>query len=51
MELTQDEKEGPDEFTAYPFYRDMIENAPNGACRDCIIHGLICGMQFDVSAT
>ncbi len=44
MKLTRDEQEEMDEFMENPFYRKIVENAPDEACRDYIIHGLIYGL-------
>ncbi len=44
MKLTEDEREELDEFMENPFYREIVENAPNERCRDFIIHGLIYGL-------
>ena len=44
MKLTADEQQELKEFMANPFYREIVENAPDEACRDYIVHGLIHGM-------
>jgi hypothetical protein len=44
MKLTKDEQKESDEFMENPFYREIVENAPNEKCRDYIIHGLIYGL-------
>ena len=44
MKLTAAEQQELEEFMDNPYYREIIENAPNEACRDYIIHGLIYGL-------
>lgn len=44
MKLTKAEEKALKEFMANPFYRDIVKNAPDEACRDYIIHGLIHGL-------
>lgn len=48
MKLTKDEQEELDEFMANPFYREIVENAPNEKCKDYITHGLIYGLYGGV---
>ena len=43
MKLTEEERRELDEFMENPYYREIVEKAPNEACRDYIIHGLIYG--------
>ena len=44
MKLTAAEQQDLEEFMDNPYYREIIENAPNEACRDYIVHGLIYGL-------
>jgi len=44
MKLTAAEQQELEEFMGNPYYREIIENAPDEACRDHIIHGLIYGL-------
>ena len=44
MKLTIHEQEVLDEFMANPFYREIVEKAPNEKCRDYIVNGLIYGL-------
>ena len=44
MKLTAAEQQELEEFMDNSYYREIIENAPNEACRDYIIHGLIYGL-------
>ena len=44
MKLTAAEQQELEEFMDNPYYREIIENAPNEACRDYIVHGLIYGL-------
>ncbi len=41
--LSAGERKSLNIFMVNPFYRDVIENAPNERCRDYIIYGLIHG--------
>ncbi len=44
MILNEDESRILEGFMANPFYRGIVENAPNEACRNYIVFGLIHGM-------
>ena len=43
MKLTIDEQKCLEQYMENPYYRDVVDNAPNEPCRDYIIHGLIHG--------
>ena len=43
MILTEEETEELKGFMKNPFYREVVKNAPDEACRNYIVHGLIYG--------
>ncbi len=43
MKLTKREQKELDEFMEHPYYREIVENAPDEKCREYIIRGLIHG--------